>query len=242
MKRNEIPDTLWNEMKKTINSYSELVKEVDEMIFQEGNKTGFFPGYRGLWLEEESETIPNILVLGQDFGNVETYEKMKRGETNDLKAPTWKNMRELFKSANIPLKHCFFSNVFMGLRKSKRMAGNFPGFKEEKFLSQNLKFLKFQIEFIKPKVLITLGKPANLILSMIENSEIPNWDKSKNLNYKDLKIKIDAKEYNYVMLLHPSYRKRWINKISRNYMTSSEDILKGNEAEVQMLKDAIQGI
>lgn len=41
----------------------EKVSAVDRMF----SGTVFFPGGRGLWLEEGSAVFPDILVLGQDF-------------------------------------------------------------------------------------------------------------------------------------------------------------------------------
>ena len=85
--------------------YPLSVKPVKEMI----SITEFFPGGRGLWMEEESEDLPSILVLGQDFSTVKQYEDMLVGKASDLESPTWRNLIKLFKEAELDLKECYFS-------------------------------------------------------------------------------------------------------------------------------------
>ena len=58
MKRNELPDVLYKNI-DIVKPYPNKVEPVKKMI----NITAFFPGGRGLWMEEESEDFPSILVL-----------------------------------------------------------------------------------------------------------------------------------------------------------------------------------
>ena len=99
MKRNELPNILYKNI-DVIKPYPLNVELVKEMI----NITAFFPGGRGLWLEDSTDEFPSILVLGQDFSTVKQYENMLQGKASDLESPTWRNLIKLFKEASIDLK------------------------------------------------------------------------------------------------------------------------------------------
>lgn len=52
-----------------IKLYKDKFNQVMDML----NVTAFFPGGKGLWFEENSEKIPDFLVLGQDFNILKNY-------------------------------------------------------------------------------------------------------------------------------------------------------------------------
>jgi len=161
---------------------------------------------------------------------------MLRNEENDLDCATWRNLRKLFAEANVKLTECFFSNVFMGLRKTDSPTGKFPGFKDGKFVSRNVEFLLFQIDIIKPKVIITLGKySAELLSSLTDNLEC--WKNNKALNQPDIGlkegVKINGNIITCVALEHTSMRNSNVKR--RRYKKFA-----GNEAEVRMLRDALK--
>ncbi|NFH70896.1 hypothetical protein FDC35_11195 [Clostridium botulinum] len=177
MKRNELSEVLYKNI-DMVNPYPIMVKPVDKML----NLTAFFPGGKGLWLEEHSEVFPTILVLGQDFSTVDMYKKMLKNEKTDLDTPTWKELIKLFNEAMIDFKDCFFSNVFMGLRDTEHMTGKFPGFKDKDFVKRNLDFLLYQIDIIKPKVIITLGRPSSEMLAKLSESALQCWKDGQALS------------------------------------------------------------
>lgn len=63
-----------------LGEYPDKVKLVEKML----DITAFFPGGRGLWLEQDSTDFPSILILGQDFSTVKAYEAMIEGNKADL--------------------------------------------------------------------------------------------------------------------------------------------------------------
>lgn len=234
IERNELPEILFEQM-KMIQYYPEGVEKVPEMIKE---KTAFFPGGRGLWMEEVTDVFPTILVLGHDFSTLDEHKKMLAGEMSDLKTQTWINMRSLFKEVGIDLKDCFFSNVFMGLRVADSSTGDFSGFKDKIFIEENKKFLSTQIETIEPKIIITLGMGAAEMIADTSVSGLESWKNLKALREPNIGIQNHVHFENYscrcVALEHPSLRNGNVKR--RVYVKT----YVGNAAEVMMLKDIMK--
>ena len=216
-----------------VKPYPNMVKPVDAMI----NITAFFPGGKGLWLEEDSEVFPRILILGHDFSNVKQYKKILRNEATDLEGATWRNLIKLFNEAGIDLKDCFFSNVYMGLRDTESMTGEFPGSKDEDFVKRNIEFLSYQIDVIKPKVIITLGIPSSEFLVKL-SSDLECWKDGNALRVSNIglqkNVRFKDNVCTCVALEHTSMR--YSNVKRRRYVNNSGEHC-GNDAEVEMLKD-----
>lgn len=231
MRRCCLSDTLF-ERHKQIKPYPDFVAPIREMI----KGTAFFPGGRGIWLEEETDIFPSILVLGQDFSTFEEYLKMLHGHSNDLNCPTWKNIIKLFEQAEINLTECFFSNVFVGLRKTKSMVGKFPGFRDKEFVQKNLDFLDVQVEEIEPKLIITLGIFAPMMLGHL-SPDLAEWKNARKFNdiNEPIKFNVNFRDHQCtcVALVHPSMRNK--NVRQRKYKQ-----YVGNDAEINMLKDALK--
>lgn len=230
MEREELSQKLFKHI-NLVEPYPDLVSRIDTMI----DNTAFFPGGKGLWKEEDSEIFPTILVLGQDFSTEKEYVRMLQNKVNDLNGSTWRNLRKLFIEANVELLECFFSNVFMGLRKTDSMTGKFPGFKDQGFVTRNIEFLLFQIDTIKPNLIITLGKYSAELVSKLSD-DLNSWRYNNALREPDIGLKKDVKIngniFTCVALEHSSMRNTNVKR--RRYKG-----FIGNEAEVSMLKDAL---
>lgn len=107
---------------------------------------------------------------------------MVEGNKADLDSPTWKNLIKLFNEAGVDLKKCFFSNVFMGLRDTDKMTGKYPGARDKDLVNRNLAFLLLQIEIIKPKLIITLGRAASEMVAKLSRLDLDCWDNGKALS------------------------------------------------------------
>lgn len=218
-----------------LGEYPDKVKLVEKML----DITAFFPGGRGLWLEQDSTDFPSILILGQDFSTVKAFEAMVAGNKADLDSPTWKNLIKLFDESDVDLKKCFFSNVFMGLRDTEKMTGKFPGARDKDFVNRNLTFLLFQIETIKPKLVITIGRPVSEMVAKLSRPDLECWDKGKALSSPDngykTNISFNGHICKCVALEHTSMRNS--NAKRRVYGK-----FKGHEAEVEMLRDGISNM
>lgn len=236
MKRQELPEALFSKT-NIVAPYPNNVKPIEKML----NMTAFFPGGRGVWSENYSDEFPSILVLGQDFSTVDEYNAMLNNNQNDLGCATWRNLIKLFEEANIDLKKCFYSNVFMGLRDGvTKNTGEFPGFKDKEFVKRNLKFLKIQIETIKPKLIITLGRYAAEMLSSIADSGLESWSNWRALLDENIGFKDNVSFYGHrcrcVALTHTSLRHL---NVGRRIYTNNQGRFNGNSAEVHMLKDTM---
>lgn len=236
MNRRQISEYLFNKM-DMVEPYPDKVKPVTEMM----ELTAFFPGGTGLWLEESSEIIPDILVLGHDFSTVLEYEKMVDRMQNDINGPTWREIRKLFKISEIDLNRCFFSNVYMGLRDVKSMTGTFPGSKDKEYVARNQLYLKLQIDTLKPKVIITLGKPASINLSMLSKELREIWSDGQALSIPNNGFKSEVMIHNHpyvcVALEHPSMRNQ---NVKRRRFENKSGHYCGSEAEVEMLREALK--
>lgn len=236
MKRQELPEALFSKI-NIVAPYPDNVKPIEKML----NMTAFFPGGRGLWTEEHSDEFPSILISGQDFSTVDEYNAMLNNNQNDLQCATWRNLIKLFKEANINLKNCFYSNVFMGLRDGvTKNTGEFPGFKDKDFINRNLKFLEIQIDTVKPKLIITLGRYAAEMLSRLADYGLENWINfraliDENIGFSD-NTSFNGLKCKCVALTHTSLRHL---NVSRRVYTNEHGVFHGNSAEVQMLKDAM---
>ena len=235
MNRHQLPEYLFNEI-HIVEPYPNKVKPVLEMI----DVTAFFPGGQGLWLEDDSELTPDILVLGHDFSTVTEYNKMLASRQNEINSPTWRELRKLFQAAGIDLNRCFFSNVYMGLRDVVSMTGVFPGSKDKEYVKRNQNFLRFQIRTLKPKVIITLGKPASVNLSILSEQLIEEWFDGRALSTQNNGLKrnvmIDDHPYICVALEHTSMRNQ---NVKRRMYESESGLYSGSIAEIEMLKDAL---
>jgi hypothetical protein len=129
---------------------------------------GFFPGGDGLWRDKASASstgeLPTggILFLAADSGTVESYNKLcNRGYQNEL---GWKNLRRCILEAGLPTNKIFCSNIYPGLRTDRRALGVYPAVRNPEFRLFSAELLRFQIEVLSPKLIVTLGPVPELFV------------------------------------------------------------------------------
>lgn len=145
-------------------SFNNLHTDFNNRIITKG--VAFFPCGNGLLDENENEILEDgILVLGKDFGGVDYFNAIK--ENGELSRITCRNLKAV---VNDLAHHVFLSNVFMGLRKEEYSNMEaFPEILNVAYLSLCKEFLKYQIEQLKPRLIITLGyTPNEFLLCNIE--------------------------------------------------------------------------
>jgi len=141
--------------------------------------TSFFPGGYGLWNPTNCTHIPpfpagEIMVLGHDFHSEAGYHASLRRGYESPQQPTWRNLVALLTQAGIPLKTCFFTNVYMGLRAGTQTIGPFPGARNAAFVLHCRRFLLRQLEVQRPRLILTLGIVAPYVLASLSEG-LKDW-------------------------------------------------------------------
>ncbi|MGH9627870.1 MAG: hypothetical protein ACRD7E_05970, partial [Bryobacteraceae bacterium] len=146
-----VAQTLWVEMASMVTPYPAGVVAVPEPI----QGTAFLPGGLGLWLNgnDALRPFPNdqIMVVGQDFNTLATYEVARKLGSEVNSSSTWRNIRRIFRELNVPLQNCFFTNFYMGLRAAGPETGRFPGARDREFVKRCVRFFERQMEVARPK-------------------------------------------------------------------------------------------
>src|SRR5438309_1549679 len=78
-------------------------------------RTSFFPGGAGLWMATPQSPFPpmplnGIMIIGQDYHCYDGYQRVLKMNGENLRDPTWRNLRSLLEESRIDLSHCFFTN------------------------------------------------------------------------------------------------------------------------------------
>lgn len=155
------------------------------------------------WFDWENRANAKIMIIGQDWGPyialkpyVERYneQKDKPGfNLDDFMFDTFSSRTERFimkaiettykKHFNNEITHktwndIFFTVAIMFTRQGKNFRGN--DFFDEKFgIEVSFPYLKRQIDVLKPKIVIALGKLAYRVVAKYYNLEIQNESISK---------------------------------------------------------------
>jgi len=173
--------------------------------------TAFFPVGRGLVRRSDwSLSDKPVMVLGQDFGTqayVDALDKFGREEY--VNSQTWRELRDLLPAARIPLEACFFTNVYMGLRREGPMVGVLPAARNAAYRAWCAEFLRLQLSVQRPQMVIVLGmEPARFFGSVFE---VGAWN--GKVSYKTLqaaeaqvqKVEMPHGEVSAVVIPHPSF-------------------------------------
>jgi len=149
-------ERLWAEMSETFPPYPKGVVPVPELI----RGTAFFPGGLGLWLDEHGSAepdTPEVMVVGQDFNTLASYENARKAGSETKTSRTWQNIEKIFPKLGLSFRHCFCTNFYMGLRENGPETGIFPGARDPEFVRRSARFFERQLEVMKPKLIVTLG-------------------------------------------------------------------------------------
>jgi hypothetical protein len=123
--------------------------------------TAFFPGGCGLFLEgrdTNSVQFPHggVMIVGHNFDSEDGFNaSLKRGKEK-LTGGTWRTLIRLLEGASVPLDCCFFTNAFMGLCRGSNCL-DYRGRHDQRFRTACASFLKAQIGWQRPRLIITLG-------------------------------------------------------------------------------------
>jgi hypothetical protein len=103
-----------------------------------------------------------VLFLAADFGTLESYNRLSsRGYQS---APLWKNLKRRILDAGLPTNKIFCSNIYPGLRVENRALGVYPAVQNSEFPLFSVEMLRFQIEALSPKLIVSLGPVPEVFL------------------------------------------------------------------------------
>ncbi len=147
---------------------------------------GFFPGGDGLWRDDSriklsstsSFPVGGIMFLGNDFGTLQTFEKTLR--TGSENVPTWRHLKQRLTAAEISGDVGFYTNAVLGLRTEKKAIDYLDWSRHPDFCQLCGEFLRFQLEAMKPLLLVVLGPKAKDTVCSTLGAEIPEIAAWKN--------------------------------------------------------------
>jgi hypothetical protein len=73
---------------------------------------------------------------------------------------TWRNLYAVLDGAGVRRGECFFTNIYVGLIAGDKPTGSFPGARSPSFTDWCRAFLQSQVELMRPRAMVFLGKPA----------------------------------------------------------------------------------
>jgi len=224
-------------------------KGIREVIPGRLQRVAFFPGGTGVAMGDDlatalpGRTLPRggTMVLGHNFDNVASYEQsIERGREFGWNA-TWHNLSKLLRCCGIRLSDCFFTNALLGLIETASSTGSRPGHRDPDFRKACRRVLLASIARQQPKLILALGLRAGRMLGEVMG--LAAWSKAKTfprfdaMQLSDAGLHLSCPDTGAplaaVVIIHPSLR-------GSNVRYRSFDKLVGNEAEIAMIRRAMQ--
>ena len=202
--------------------------------------TGFFPGGDGLVRPRTGMAIPDVLIIGQDFGTLAYFnECIERGEEL-LSQPTWRGILSRLDDAKIDRQRCLFTNAFVGYRKTGRNDGAFPARTIDDYVDRCQTLIARQIGLLRPRAIVALGRYVPSFLSAL-SPDLP-WGGAftfKRIDERRPLARAMFGEHRATVcaLVHPSRGR--LNARNRRYVSRDGVEHHGIDAEVAMLRDVV---
>ncbi len=194
----------------------------------------FFPGSTGTAVGRVVQP-GGVMVLGHNFYSVAGFEEIRRSGKDDWASSTGRALVELLPRGGLDPYACFYTNFFMGLIAGKDNVGAFPGRRDANFVRWCLAFLNFQIEVVRPRVVLVLGIQTPRRLAALA-PQLSGWAMCRSFAVMDAAglgivddVQIGGNSLTFVALTHPSIRGPNVHRRRFGGQT-------GDDAEVAMLK------
>ena len=201
--------------------------------------TAFFPGGDGLVHPRTSARIPDILVIGHDFGTLAYLDACIVAGEERLSQPTWRGILSRLDAAEIDPQSCLFTNAFVGYRKTGGNTDDFPARADGEYECRCRAFLARQIDLLRPKAIIALGKHVPSFLAAL-SADLP-WSTTRTFAQIDrvgplvCRARFGDHRASVCALVHPSFAH--LNVGRRRCRDRNGAELVGVEAELAMLRD-----
>jgi hypothetical protein len=113
--------------------------------------------------------VGGVLLVGHYTDSKKNHDerrgtgKPSPGEPPEGVMKMWRRFYKMVKQAGIDPQEVFFTNTYVGLGDDPRASGReFPGRRDPSFVAWCSAFLDEQIQLMRPRVVIALGRPARL--------------------------------------------------------------------------------
>jgi uracil-DNA glycosylase len=200
--------------------------------------TAFFSGGYGVWRDDPTIPAPSVpvegtLFVGHNFDGTESEAKSGNcpNRIDEPDSDTWKGMLAIL--GNLELKitseRCFFTNALMGERIGEA-AGSIRvgrGANGQRYLHQCEAFLRLQIRWARPRILVVLGAQTIERFRAISCDLHVVWRGCESLVKIDgasasiIQATVDRHRCTVVIIPHPA---AWPNR--KGYDVSADRILK----------------
>jgi hypothetical protein len=137
--------------------------------------TAFFSAGSGL-IRSRGQKLPpfpygGVMFVGHNLDSEESYRRhlangSDHGDPDHPTMRTWTNFYALMSLAGIDRSEIFCTNYFVGLKGGEGATGAFPGRLDVTFCAWCESFLDEQIQLMRPRVVVALGKPARRRLGL----------------------------------------------------------------------------
>lgn len=208
--------------------YRKLVAARKSHVFPEGlqNPSTIQSGefdcdHIGAWSQWQHHLDANILVIGQDWGDVSYFIDNKGRDTDNN--PTNKNLIELFVEIGIDIgtpshptpQRVFFTNAILGIKGlDQRRQMSLP-VKAEWVLDTTFHFTKPLIDCIQPRIIVTLGAiPLRAIRLLYPDFPVKNL--KTHINEAAIRLKDSA-------ILFPFYHCGGLGLANRKFELQKRD-------------------
>ncbi len=164
------------------------------------------PGQAGLYAQLPDARTGGVIVVGNYFASVATYEKVRTGELKGLKR-TWGRLGRML-SATRP-REVFLTNSYMGVADVQKDNDTFPTNPE--FDERCASFLRREIELLAPRAVVCLGLAATRMLARALPDQLPAWHKSTLTQLADRRHRVvpschvSGAVFTAAATYHPSY-------------------------------------
>lgn len=152
---------------------------------------GFFPGGDGIWRDDTQISqkssglvaVGGAMFLGNDFGTLKSYERLrKKGFENPL---TWKHVKRRVGRTDVTTSATFFTNAVMGLREDGTALEKKDWDALPQFRAFCREFLKFQIETLRPRLIVVMGPNPKKTLDSLSVGMITSTGRFPNFQVGD---------------------------------------------------------
>lgn len=124
----------------------------------------FFPGGCGVFDGAASASPRHpIMLVGQDFGTREYWNTVS--SSGESSQGTWAGLIRMLATPDIDPRHCFFTNILLGVRVNGPIDGPSPGLTDHRYVAVCTDYLIEQICLVRPAVVVTLGKIPSILLA-----------------------------------------------------------------------------